>query len=73
MYFIDDEYANDTTVPVTCDGDLIGEPVLGYDPGHCAAGCDGLVAECVGLAAYELAGDKEDAAICSSSQVQGWL
>merc|ERR1711957_1161578 len=37
MYFVDKEYANDTTVPVTCDGDLIGEPALGYDAGHCAA------------------------------------
>lgn len=64
MYFADRDFADDEKFPVTCDGDLIGEPSLGLDPGHCAAACDELVGQCVGFASYELHNGKEDAAMC---------
>jgi len=52
MYFIDKEYADDEKFPVTCDGDLIGEPALGLDAQRCAAACE-HVGDCVGFAAYQ--------------------
>jgi hypothetical protein len=64
MYFVDKEYADDEKFPVTCDGDLIGEPALGLDAGHCAAACDDQVGKCVGFAAYELHDGKENVVLC---------
>lgn len=49
MYFIDKEFEDDSEVPVTCNGDLIGEPVIGATPESCAAACDAKVGECVGF------------------------
>jgi hypothetical protein len=53
MYFVDDEYADDEKYPVTCEGEMIGDPIFGYHPGMCAAACDDHVGECVGFAAYD--------------------
>jgi len=64
MYFVDKEYADDEKFPVTCDGDLLGEPALGLDAARCAAACDDQVGKCVGFAAYELHDGKEDVVLC---------
>jgi len=61
MYFVDKTYKDDAEYPVTCGGDLIGEPALGLDAGHCASACDDQVGKCVGFAAYELDNGGEDA------------
>lgn len=64
MYFVDKEFADDEKFPVTCDGDLLGEPALGLDAARCAAACDDQVGKCVGFAAYELHDGKEDVVLC---------
>jgi len=64
MYFVDKEYSDDEEFPVTCDGDLIGEPAIGMDAGHCAAVCDDLVGQCVGFTSYGLSDANGDTAIC---------
>jgi hypothetical protein len=67
MYFIDKEIGTGTgsnpvnpnrnnensqsTIPVTCDGDLLGEPVLGTRPEGCAAACNSNL-DCVGFQAF---------------------
>jgi len=50
MYFVDKEFDN---VPATCSGELLGKPVLKYNPDECAAACDSLVGKCVGFAFLE--------------------
>jgi len=64
MYFIDKEYADDDVTPVTCDGDLIGEPVLGARPEDCAAACDGFVGECVGFMVLAAENDGDAGFVC---------
>jgi hypothetical protein len=51
MYFIDKEFDDDSKYPVTCDGNMLGEPVLGARPEDCAAACD-MRMECVGFSAF---------------------
>lgn len=64
MYFVDKEYADDAKTPVTCDGDVIGEPALGLDAQHCAAACDDMVGKCVGFSAYSSHSGNENAFMC---------
>jgi len=49
---------------VTCDGDLIGEPVLGARPEDCAAACDGFVGECVGFMVLAAENDGDAGFVC---------
>jgi hypothetical protein len=64
MYFIDKDHADDSKTPVTCDGDLIGEPVLGARPEDCAAACDEFVGKCVGFSVLAAENDGETGYIC---------
>jgi len=56
MYFVDKAHE---TVPTTCGGDGLGQPIFGKDAGQCAAACDDLVGECVGFAFFE-----KDSSVC---------
>lgn len=64
MYFIDKEYDDDSVTPVTCDGDLVGEPVLGATPQDCAAACDNFVGECVGFMVLAAEHDGDAGFVC---------
>lgn len=64
MYFIDKEYDDDSVTPVTCDGDLVGDPVLGATPQDCAAACDNYVGECVGFMVLAAENDGDAGFVC---------
>merc|ERR1719329_1112319 len=64
MYFIDKEYDNDREVPVTCDGELIADPVIGATPADCAAACDSKVGQCVGFMVLATAHNGETGFLC---------
>lgn len=61
MYFVDKKHVD---VPVTCDGDSVGEPTSARDAGECAALCDKSVGKCVGFAVYGLNAGAETGVIC---------
>lgn len=60
MYFVDKEY---DTVPSTCSGETVGEPMLGTMDA-CASACDTELHTCVGFSFFSLLSEKDDKGIC---------
>jgi len=46
MYFVDKEF---DSVPTTCSGDKVGEPITGLSEDGCASACDANIHSCVGF------------------------
>jgi len=46
MYFVDKEF---DSVPATCSGDSVGEPITGLSEDGCASACDANIHSCVGF------------------------
>merc|ERR1719321_1034311 len=55
MYFVDKEF---DSVPMTCSGDSVAEPIVGKSEDGCATACDANIHSCVGFQ-YFKKGDKE--------------
>jgi hypothetical protein len=54
MYFVDKTYEE---VPTTCDGGLVGTPIVGQSARTCAASCDSHIHDCVGFQYFETGKD----------------
>lgn len=50
MYFVDKEF---DSVPSTCGGDVIGEPMVAENADACASACDADVHSCAGYSFFE--------------------
>jgi len=53
MYFVDKEF---DSVPTTCAGDSVGEPITGLSEDGCASACDANIHSCVGFQYFKDSG-----------------
>jgi len=51
MYFVDKEYQS---MPTTCSGDRVGEPIVGLNADGCASACDANIHSCVGFQHFDV-------------------